>query len=82
LEGLVERHPGVASNARGRGLLAAFDLPDKAKRKHVLDACFEHGMMVLGSGERSLRFRPALVINEAEVDEAIAILDDVLGGAA
>jgi L-lysine 6-transaminase len=78
LERLAERYPKAVSNPRGRGLLAAFDLPDKPARKRVLDACFEHGMMVLGSGERSLRFRPALVIEESEVDEAVAILDDVL----
>ena len=82
LEQLVERHPGVASNPRGRGLLAAFDLPDKAARKRVLDACFDDGMMLLGSGERSLRFRPALVVTEPEVDEALAILAAILGRAA
>jgi len=78
LQRLVERHPGVASNPRGRGLLCAFDLPDKATRTRVLAACFDHDMMILGSGERSVRFRPALVVTEPEVDETLAILDAVL----
>src|SRR5262249_31350369 len=82
LRGLQEvcaRHADVASNPRGRGLMVAFDLPDKASRDALRRACFDAGMMILGCGEGSFRFRPALVIGEADVDEGLEILDRVLG---
>ena len=75
---LSERYPDRISNARGRGCFAAFDLPDKATRDALRRRCFEHGLLVLNSGERSIRFRPALVATTAEIDEAIALLDEVL----
>jgi L-lysine 6-transaminase len=80
LQDLCARHPGQASNARGRGLFCAFDAADKPARSALLAACFERGMMLIGSGERTVRFRPALTIGEADVDEALGILDAVLAG--
>jgi len=78
LEGLVGRHPGRAASARGRGLFCAFDVTDKQTRGDLLKACFERGLMAIGSGERSVRFRPALVVSETDIDEAIDILDQAL----
>lgn len=75
---LSERYPDRISNARGRGCFAAFDLPDKATRDALRRRCFEHGLLVLNSGERSIRFRPALIATTAEIDEAIALLDEML----
>lgn len=81
LEAVVERFPDRASNARGRGLMCAFDLPDKAARDALRRRCFAHGMMILGCGERSIRFRPALVAGDGDIDEALEILAVVLGEA-
>jgi L-lysine 6-transaminase len=74
LEALAGERSGVLSNARGRGLLCAIDLPDGEIRGAVVDRCFELGMMILPCGTRSIRFRPPLDVTAAETDEAIAIV--------
>lgn len=81
LEALTSRFPGRVSNPRGRGLMCAFDLQDKAARDALRRQCFAHGMMILPCGERSIRFRPALVAGDADIDEALEILTAVLGQA-
>jgi len=59
---------------RGRGLFIAFDLPDAETRDDVWRKLFASGVLVLKSGERSIRFRPALDITKKVVDEALEIL--------
>lgn len=63
---------------RGRGLMCAFDLPTAAIRDRFRAACYEAGIMILGCGERSIRFRPSLNITQAEVSEGISMLGEVL----
>jgi len=74
LTSLVGEMPEVLSNARGRGLMCAVDLPDGASRDAVRNAMYERGVIILGCGTRSLRFRPPLDITSAEVDEALDLL--------
>jgi L-lysine 6-transaminase len=79
LEGLQAAHPEVLSNARGRGLMCAIDLPDGATRDAVAAALYEEERVImLGSGERSLRFRPALTIRTEELDLACDALERVV----
>ena len=59
---------------RGRGLFIAFDLPDPKTRDEFWKGLFERGALVLKSGERAIRFRPALDITTEVVDEAIDLL--------
>jgi len=59
------------TNVRGRGLLAAFDVPSTKERDELRRRLREEGkMLVLGCGERSIRFRPPLTVSAEEVDEA------------
>jgi L-lysine 6-transaminase len=74
LEALQADRPAMFSNARGRGLMCAIDLPDSASRDRAADAAFELGMLILPCGPRGLRFRPPLDVTAAEIDEAVAIL--------
>jgi len=81
LEGLQEiedRHPGLVSNARGRGLMCAIDLPDGETRDRLVNACMGAGLLAPSCGERSLRFRPALTVDADEVDEALDRLSTAL----
>jgi L-lysine 6-transaminase len=75
LQTLQARKPAVFSNARGLGLMCAIDFPDGAMREKVADEAYEMGMMILGCGQRSVRFRPPLDVTAAEIDEALGILD-------
>ncbi|HET7225391.1 MAG TPA: L-lysine 6-transaminase [Candidatus Eisenbacteria bacterium] len=74
LQGLAGERPEVFSNARGRGLMCAVDLPDGAARDAAVERCFELGMLILPCGTRSIRFRPPLDVELGELDEGLGIL--------
>jgi L-lysine 6-transaminase len=75
LQAIVAAHPGQVTNARGRGLFLAVDLPGRGIRDRVVDDLREREhVIVLHCGERSVRFRPALSVSHDEIDEAIAAL--------
>jgi L-lysine 6-transaminase len=77
LEELQEEFPDV-TNARGRGLMLAFDLPNGDIRDGVRQRCWEAGFATLTCGPRSIRFRPPLIFNEADVEKGMGILREVL----
>jgi len=69
LQRVADAAPGALSNVRGRGLMLAVDLPDTATRNDVLTRLREEEhVIVLPSGERAIRFRPALSVTEDEMD--------------
>lgn len=76
LERLLElqRDEPMLSAVRGRGLFLAFDLPDPVTREEFWKGAFDLGVFTLRSGERSIRFRPALDITKEVVDEAVGLL--------
>jgi L-lysine 6-transaminase len=61
-------------NVRGRGLMCAFDLSTPDLRDAVREHTFEEGAIVLGCGDRSIRFRSPLTITEDEIDRGVACL--------
>ncbi|MBV9592497.1 MAG: L-lysine 6-transaminase [Actinobacteria bacterium] len=78
LEQLADRHDSMR-DVRGRGLMCAFDLPDRAARNDILRRLRdERQLLALASGERGIRFRPALTISIDDLDEALTSLDRVL----
>jgi L-lysine 6-transaminase len=66
------------TNARGRGLQCAFDLPSGEQREAMLKKSLENNLLLLGAGDRSIRFRPALIIQRDHIDEAFEIIDKTL----
>jgi len=74
LSAIEARFPGVASNARGLGLMCALDLPTPELRTRVVRRCFEDGMIILSGGRRSLRFRPTLSVTAEAIAEGVARL--------
>ncbi len=79
LAGLRDRHPGLVSNARGRGLMCAIDLPGPGLRDQAVVALREASVLVLACGERTIRFRPALNVSTEELRVGLRALDTVLG---
>jgi len=65
---------GVVYNARGRGLFAAFDLLDGSTRDTLANLIIAEGALILGSGKKSIRFRPHLNITREEIDLADEII--------
>ncbi len=80
LEGVRESFDDLVSNTRGRGLMCAFDLPDRETRDAFLKAAYGNGILVLGCGQRSVRFRPSLNVAKDTVDQAIELVEKTLKG--
>ncbi|MFH1138778.1 MAG: acetyl ornithine aminotransferase family protein [Pseudomonadota bacterium] len=86
--GLLElqaRHEQIG-DVRGLGLMAAIELvTDREKktkaqplRDKLVNQAFAKGLLLLGCGENSIRFIPPLMIDAAEIDAALEIVDDLL----
>ncbi len=60
--------------SRGRGMFLAFDLPDAETREKMWKGLYDAGILTLRSGERSIRFRPALDMKTEVVDEAVDLM--------
>jgi predicted acetylornithine/succinylornithine family transaminase len=75
--GRLRELPGIAS-VRGRGLLLAAELADGRDAKAAYAELLEHGLVTNAVTATSLRFAPPLTVTEAELDEAIAIIGQVV----
>lgn len=78
LNQLCQNYPNLVSNVRGQGLFCAFDVPNPDIRKKFLAHCYEGGLMILPSGNVSIRFRPPLILSESQVDDGILIIENAL----
>jgi L-lysine 6-transaminase len=75
LEAIERKYPQKISNARGRGLMCAFDLPTPEKRDELKDKLYANNLLVLTCGSVTIRFRPPLTISSQEIDEALEIVE-------
>lgn len=71
LQDLALRFPEKVSNPRGRGLMAAIDLPSGAQRDKIREVLYEDGLIILACGDRAIRFRPHLNVTKEEIQIAI-----------
>jgi L-lysine 6-transaminase len=78
LQRFAGEFPNLVSNVRGRGLMAAFDLPNGDLRNAAIKAMMQNDVMVLASGHQSIRFRPPLNLSAAEADEGIRRMEKAL----
>jgi 4-aminobutyrate aminotransferase len=85
LKTLMNRCP-VIGDVRGLGLMIGIELvKDRATREKAgvwrdlaVQRCFEKGLLILGCGENTLRLMPPLIVNQAQADAALEILEEVL----
>ncbi|MFB5944649.1 L-lysine 6-transaminase [Albibacterium profundi] len=68
----------LISNVRGRGLLTAFDFSTKDIRDKFIKEALDQGALFLGCGDRSIRFRPALIVQEEDINRGLEIMRSVL----
>ena len=78
LEELSQKYSDKISNARGLGLMCAFDLPTHEKRDELQKRLYAKDLIVVTCGATTIRFRPPLIISSEEIDEALGILDKTL----
>ena len=73
LEALVAKHDAVFECVRGKGLMIG--LKCKKTNTDVVAKVLANGMLTVPAGDNVLRLLPPLIIGDAEIDAAIAILD-------
>lgn len=77
LQNLQEKYPNIISNARGRGLMCAFDLPTGELRKDFQEKLYEENVIILICGDRSLRFRPHLNVTQEDLQYVLDKIDKI-----
>jgi L-lysine 6-transaminase len=70
--------PDLVSNVRGLGLLCSFDLPNGELRKKFRNVAEKEKLLILGCGEKSIRFRPMLNIEDDELEEGLQVIEKIL----
>src|SRR5258707_585605 len=79
---LVEELQGkhqIITGTRGMGLMRAFDLA-APRAQEIMDRALEQGVLITNAGPSTIRFVPPLIVQRAEIDEAIEKIDAALAG--
>jgi len=77
LKDIAAKH-NIMSNVRGRGLLCAFDFTDGKSRDEFIARGMQQNVMFLGCSDRTIRFRPALIIEKNNIDEGLTVLENIV----
>ncbi|HLE74074.1 MAG TPA: L-lysine 6-transaminase [Anaerolineales bacterium] len=78
LHSVADSSKKFMTNIRGRGMMVAFDVPDKPARDAMIERMKENGLYALKSGQRSIRFRGMLDTPAEIIDKAIKIVEQSL----
>ena len=73
LEALVAAHPAMLAEVRGAGLMLG--LKCVGENTALIAKLNANGMLAIAAGDNVVRLVPPLVIEEAQADEAVAILE-------
>jgi L-lysine 6-transaminase len=68
---LEQKFPETLSNARGKGLMCAIDLPNTEARNAMSQTLYDDDLIVLSCGDRSIRLRPHLNVSKVEIKMVI-----------
>ncbi|MCT4687179.1 aspartate aminotransferase family protein [Vallitalea sp.] len=66
------------TDVRGHGLMLGMEMDIPVK--DIIIKCMEKGLLLVGSGERIIRFVPPLIVKKEDIDSAILVLGSVLEG--
>ncbi len=75
---LVEQHPGLVNDVRGKGLMIGIEFDTGETAEAVQWACFVRGLLVLEAGENVVRLCPPLVVTADEIDTCVRILSEAV----
>ena len=78
INSLSEEFPGYVTNPRGVGLFCAFDMTSTIERDKLINLLFKNKLLILGSGDKSIRFRPHLNVLKKDLDLAIDVIYNTL----
>ncbi|WP_171970200.1 acetylornithine transaminase [Falsiroseomonas frigidaquae] len=72
---LAQKHPKVIEGVQGAGLLLGLKLRPEVNNGEMQAAAVAEGLLTVAAGMNVLRLAPPLIITEAEVAEALRLLD-------
>lgn len=77
---LARRYPEKVEEVRGLGLIQGLVLREEFRPQGpaLVQRLFERGLLLNFAGNTALRFLPPLVVSEAELDQALAQVNEVL----
>ena len=73
LAAVIDRHPAVLAEVRGEGLLIG--VKAVVPSADLVTALREQHLLTVGAGDNVVRLLPPLIVNEAEIEEAVQRLD-------
>jgi len=82
----IQRECECIGDVRGKGLMVAVELvedretkkPARQWRDEIVLASFKKGLLLLGCGENSIRFCPALIVDNHEIDTCLSIFREAI----
>lgn len=85
LKQMQERHPSIGE-VRGVGLMIGIEFvkdrqtkaPADKLRDRIVDLAFENGLLTLGCGRSVIRISPPLCTTQAEIEEALEMLETAI----
>lgn len=77
LESLQKKHPEIVE-IRGKGLLLGFKLDDSLSAGDLVKEALARKLLLVSAGGNVVRYFPALIVTEKEIDATIPILDAAL----
>src|SRR5262249_15032890 len=78
LQRLRAIHSPLIREVRGRGLQIGIELTRRVQP--YLETLCERGILALPAGPNVLRLLPPLVITEAQLDQVLDVIEEILGG--
>jgi acetylornithine/N-succinyldiaminopimelate aminotransferase len=76
LQQLKQKHQ-IIDSVRGIGLMIGVQL--NGPGTEIVDKCLKNGLRINCTQNTVLRFMPPMIVNKSQIDQAISILDAVLG---
>ena len=74
IDSLCDLFPAFITNPRGKGLFCAFDLPSMHERDDAVNSMMKNKLLILPSGDNSIRFRPHLNVSKEDIDISIDLI--------
>ena len=79
LQELAKKYPNFIVDVRGEGLILGAELAGAEHGRDIVNDCLAKGLIINCTAGKVLRFIPPLIITTAQVDEAFAVMDEVIG---
>ena len=79
LQELANKYPNYIVDVRGEGLILGAELKEADHGRDIVNDCLAQGLIINCTAGKVLRFIPPLIITTAQIDEAFAVMDEVIG---